>query len=662
MELNKNTESKNKEEKSNDLFMKIIENINESDINSIKMQRKRSFTNVMFFFKRKDPNIEKLSKKKINIIKQELISLVDSDKQNDLKDENISSKSNEDERKSFKSGNFPFQEKHRKNFILKSEIYDLNKKKEKVSFNILTEKDKKDDINSNYKINIISNIYQESQYKKDEINNFDNYHFNKINNTSENNLIYSFNQDHLTEKNTMKNIENNINYKEIKKQKQQKSENNLDNIIYNNNQNENNLNYYSLNYNNLNNINNSNYNFINYNNANNIINYNYNTNIINYGYPYTPISSNYNYYNINNIPSNNQQNLNDNRYFLYQYGKNCFLMNNEHHIKDDRYNDLTKSKSGCQLLKNKIISDPKYANENLLPSIKNSLKDICSNIFGSIMIQTLIQVLTPDNIDLFLFSIKDQFIEICLTEYGSRVIQTMIEKIKDNDTLINKFIFYLKNNDLKKIFMSSYGHHFIKSYLSQIHNKEFTYFIYSFIYDNFLEIAKDKFGVCVIQKAFLESDEDDMNKLLKLTEKNIDALIKHCFGNFLIQYIFIKTKNKYKLEQVFPLIQKIEEKLVEYCKDKHSSATIEKFFEKGDEKVNEHLIKYLLDFHKDEIIDILIDINGFYVIKKSMNISNREIKINLIKNIVNNINKFELGSKNRAIVSSFCKEFSEYLD
>ena len=51
---------------------------------------------------------------------------------------------------------------------------------------------------------------------------------------------------------------------------------------------------------------------------------------------------------------------------------------------------------------------------------------------------------------------------------------------------------------------------------------------------------------------------------------------------------------------------------------------LEKFFEKGDEKVNDHLMQYLIDFHKDEIIDILIHINGFYVIKKSMNIRNKE--------------------------------------
>ena len=668
MELNKNAESKHKEKNSNDLLIKIIDDINEIDISTIKNQRKRTFNNVMFSKTKKNSNIDELSKKTtlndINIIKQELLSLVEPDKQNDSKEEYYSLNSKDDEIKSIKSGKYPFQKKSRKNFILKSEIYDLNKKEEKESFNILTDKDQKDNVNSINKINIIlNNISSEPEYTKDEIKNKDNFNSKEINNIYENNnLIYNFNPNNQNEINKMKNKENNINNKEIIEEKPPKPKDNIDNNIYNRNQNTNNLNYNSLNYNNVNNINNMNYNSINYNNVNNINNYNYNTNIINYGYSYSPIFSYYNYYNINNNPQTNEQNLNDNRYFLYQFGKSCSIMNNDHQIKDDRYNDLTKSKSGCQLLKNKIIADPKYANENLLPSIKNSLKDISTNIFGSSMIQTLIGVLTPDNIDLFLFSIKDQILEICQTESGSRVMQTMIEKIKDNNILINKLIIYLKDNDLKKMFLSSYGHHFIKSYFTQIHNKEFTYFIYEIIYDNFLEIAKDKFGVCVIQKAFVESDEEDLNKLLQLTEENIDTLITHCFGNFLVQYIFIQIKNRYEFEQVFPLVKKIEEKLVDYCKEKYSSTALEKFFEKGDEKVNEHLIKYLLEFHKDEIIDILIHINGYYVIKKAMNIKNREIKVNLIKSIVNNMNRFEFGSKNSSIVSTFCKEFSEYSD
>lgn len=47
--------------------------------------------------------------------------------------------------------------------------------------------------------------------------------------------------------------------------------------------------------------------------------------------------------------------------------------------------------------------------------------------------------------DLFLDSIKNYIIDICQTENGSRVMQYMIDKIKDNDILLNKLIYYLSN-------------------------------------------------------------------------------------------------------------------------------------------------------------------------------------------------------------------------
>ena len=176
-------------------------------------------------------------------------------------------------------------------------------------------------------------------------------------------------------------------------------------------------------------------------------------------------------------------------YFNYNNNNNYNIpMNNIQYPCNNQYNDntniiyLTKTQSGCQTLKNKIISDSNYANEILFPNVINNLKEICKNFFGSSMIQTLLQVLKPENIDLFLIKISGDISEICLTESGSLVMQALIGKIKNNNNnLLNKLIFYLNNTDLKKIFKSTYGHHFFKYYLSVIHNEEFTNFIYFYL-------------------------------------------------------------------------------------------------------------------------------------------------------------------------------------
>jgi hypothetical protein len=278
------------------------------------------------------------------------------------------------------------------------------------------------------------------------------------------------------------------------------------------------------------------------------------------------------------------------------------------------------------------------------------------------MIKILLLNLNQQSIDLFLNSIKDYMIYISQTENGSRVMQSLIDKIKDNNILLNKLIYYLSNDiNLIKIFKSSYGHHFIKYYLSKIHQREFITFIYKLIFTNFIELSQDKFGVCIVQKAFSESEKEDFDILLKLTEKNFKILINHCFGNYLIQYIFLKINDITKFNKIFNLVKIIEENIMEYSVNKYSSGVLEKLFEKGDVKVNEHIINYLLNFHRDKIINIIINPNGFYVIKKAMNIKDKNIKKQIIKSLYNNIYKLESGSRNKSIVSSFCEEYAEFL-
>jgi hypothetical protein len=458
---------------------------------------------------------------------------------------------------------------------------------------------------------------------------------NKIKNQSEE--IFENNNNILNIKNEEKQIQNNKKKNFISKKELLELNKKGENVQFNNliNDNNNNNNIYN---NNTMNINNSN---INYNR------YNININL----FPENNMTI-FPYYN------NNISNFNNNRYLLNEYGKYCY---NEDILNDNRYGNLTKTQFGSQLLKNKIITDNKYANEILFPSIKNNIKELCSDIYGNLVIQTLLQVLTQENIDIFLYNIKDQIKDICETESGSRIMQIMIDKIKDNNLLLNKLIYYLNNNNLDIICKSKYGNYFIKYYLDKIKNKQLTDFIYNYIYNNFINITNDKFGVLVIQKAFYESDEESFNKLLILTEQNFNILIKNNFGNYLIKYIFLQMKNKIQFNKIFPLIKKIEENILEYCKNKNSSGVLEKLFEKGAENINEHIINYLLDFHSNEIINLLIHPNGYYVIKKIMNIKNKNIKKKIIKAVVDNKSKLESDSKNKTIVNTFCEEFSEFL-
>ena len=560
----------NQEINYNDLLVKIIQNITEIDLNSIKQNKKRSFSYINYFNSKRNKNLKLFKKTSIddkNLKKcfspEYINNNINFDKNNSL---NLNTKQTFN-----KINNFFSQTKRRRNFILKSEIYEINTKKEKTNKNNI--------IINNNNINLES---EEDKIKNININKeTDNLIRNYYKNNIEDNII---NQNEISTKNIM-------------------SEDNNDKNKFN----------FSINNNNINN------------------------NINNYFYNYTFPSM---------IPFMN-------------YNNNNYIDNNK--INENDYINLSKTQTGCQILINKIISDTEFANEILFQKIKNNLKDICTNIFGSSMIKILFQNLSFQNMNLFLDSIKDCLINICQTEIGSRVMQSIIDIIKDNNILLNKLINYLNNNNLLIISKSSYGHYFIKYYLSKIHKKEFNNFIYIFIFNNFIELTQDKFGVCIVQRAFEESDKEDFDKLLKLTEQNFKLLINHNFGIYLFEYIFIKIKSISKFKEFFSLIKLIEENIIEYCTNKYSSILLEKLFEKGDETYNEHIINNLIKFHNDEIINIIIHQNGYYVIKKAMKLKDKKIKKQIIKSLKDNIYKLKPGSRNVSIVNSFCNEYAEYL-
>jgi hypothetical protein len=406
-----------------------------------------------------------------------------------------------------------------------------------------------------------------------------------------------------------------------------------------------------------------------------------NMNIPGYYYPFGTSGFPFNYQNNLNL----YQYYNNKNYSSYNYN-NMGMKSNIHNInnlnkKDSKlenkninrnnimdYNSLTtseiisliKTQSGCQLLKEKSLNDPKFANEILFPKIKFNLKDICSDFFGNCLMQILLDVLTNDNIDAFISSTDESLYDICLTEPGSRVIQKLIEKINSQPLLLNKFVFHLSNKNLGILFKSPYGNHILQKYLSIVKKKEFTNFLYDYIYNNFIPLIRERHGVCVLQKSFLEADEEQKKKLLNLILNNLELIMKDCFGNFLIQYIF-NNLDSLKFEDILPIVKKLEENIVDYCKCRFSASIIEKCFERGNPEISGHIIKNLFDNHLDSIIDILVNPFGFYVIKKSLKIQDENYKRKIIKFIWSNKDKLCSTSYGNKIINIISVEYKRYL-
>ena len=280
-----------------------------------------------------------------------------------------------------------------------------------------------------------------------------------------------------------------------------------------------------------------------------------------------------NYYNefYNTRLINNTNNKNNNNTCLINNIYNIIKTNNYYstinynNINEKNYISsiltIIKDKSGSITMKNKIISDPNFANEILFPKIKNNLNELCLDNFGNFFLQSLLDIITFDNLNIFIDSITNDFFNICISPFGTRVIQKIIDKITFTPMLINKIIYILNKENLGIICKSQYGNHVIQKILSTLYSSEYTFFIYNYIYNNFLDITNDKHGVFIIQKSISVGNKIQREKIYKLIYDDLINIIKNEYGNYLIQFILINNYNiniKETFNEILPIILKIE--------------------------------------------------------------------------------------------------------
>ena len=555
--------------------------------------------------------------------------------------------------------------------------------------------------NNENKKNIYSNTYIENE--EEEINKEKNKFKNAINNFDDK----SFDEKYILKKNIIieKNKEDEAIQEEKLKEKVYKflKCDKCDNYIDNDNKiNSDNINIdkiQAINQNNLNypndNMNNNNQNLIHYSIQNNYINNNFNIQnpqrFINFNqgkyypyiqpqlYPYMNNQINPNLFQYNNQYYYNPNiNINNNKFpkynnkvnksntNIYQMKNNLNnqnIYNNLNNIDDVNLAkmslNLIKTQLGFKVLDERAKSNNKFANELLFPELINNLSKICCDILGNMLIQTLIDVLSLENLDLFLSSIQEQLFDICLTEHGSRTIQKLLERIHTNPLLMNKLIFYLNKRDIGILFKSGYGNHMIQKYLAIIKNVELTNFIYNYLYKNFMDIASSKYGVCVIQKGLSEGNIIQRKKIVDLILTNLIAIMKDYYGIFIIQFIFFKF-DKNKFDEILPIIEKIEENMVDFCTNKFSSSVIEKCFEKNEKRIGERFIKCLFEHHANDVVDILLNSYGKYIIKKACNFENKLFRNMISKTILGKLNEMKDIQEREKIKQILKNDYPEF--
>ena len=121
-------------------------------------------------------------------------------------------------------------------------------------------------------------------------------------------------------------------------------------------------------------------------------------------------------------------------------------------------------------------------------------------------------------------------------------------------------------------------------------------------------------------------------KLYKLIKDNLLLIIQNEFGNYLIQFILLNNKDvENTFPKILPVINKIEENIIDLCISKYSANAIEKCFENSDNIIRNHILDSLLNNNANRISELFFNKYGIYVILKAVKTQDGKYKSKIIE-------------------------------
>ena len=371
----------------------------------------------------------------------------------------------------------------------------------------------------------------------------------------------------------------------------------------------------------------------------------------------------------NNIKNflKNDKNINKEKYlFNPQIEEKLFINNNDNNIENKNHSNKIDTcasdsfiyelkyeldKTGkidyhiYNLVKGKFLSViknhkgskifQKYLKSSLLDEIvhllyielSQDLEEFITNPYANYFCKKFYLCLTQkDRIDL-LKKIQNSIVRYSCDSVGTYPIQTIIENI--NSELEKVIIISKIKNHVEELIYDPFGCHVVERLLDCF-EEGYISFLYSYISDNFLKLSYNNNGICIIKKILTYTHKQNMiNKIKQIVKENSNNLIRHPYGNFVIQVI-VESWSDYN-----DIIKLYKNKFFELSLDKYASNVIERFIER-DEEILKQFIDEIINTNK--IYEIMKSSYGNYVIQKAIKLSKNENERKLVFNSAKEIN------------------------
>ena len=311
-----------------------------------------------------------------------------------------------------------------------------------------------------------------------------------------------------------------------------------------------------------------------------------------------------------------------------------------------KFEQIIRTHKGSRIFQNYLKNTHTDILHQIFLEIKNNLTELLKDNYANYFCKKFFDCLNQKDRIEYLTIIQKDLKYLAVDIIATYPIQGIIEQLGSK---AEKKIIYLGIKDSIDAFCYNvYGTHVLEKMLSYFED-EFTKEIIEYIYLNFIDLAYNMNGICVVKKVLLMTHKKELHqKLKKIVIDNAINLIVHQYGNYVIQVIFENWDDN-ELEEI---LNQYKNKYIFLSKLKYSSNAIERIIEKNQKN---------LDFYINEICndknlsELMLNNYSNYVIQKAIKLSVGKSREMLIQGILKNLYVIEdkkIINKWKMIISS----------
>ena len=292
------------------------------------------------------------------------------------------------------------------------------------------------------------------------------------------------------------------------------------------------------------------------------------------------------------------------------------------------FEQIIRTHKGSRIFQNYLKNTHYDILHLIFSEIKNKLTELLKDSYSNYFCKKLFRNLSQkDRID-YLTIIQPELNILSKDSIATYPIQNIIEELGSKN---EKNIFYLGiKNYIDNFAYNIYGARILEKILAYFED-EFKKEIIEYICENFLELAYNNNGICLVKKILLMTHKKELHiKLKKLVFDNALNLIVHQYGNYAIQ-IIIENWDETDLKEILEIY---ENKYIFLSNQKFSSNVMERILEKSEKNLENYINEISKGYNLNELLK---NKYGNFVIKKAYDLANGNLKKKLGESINENL-------------------------